>query len=82
MGRKAVELAKGFAVSRLEQGARFIDGRKAPESRKRKARAGARVALYLPPALLKALRLRCVEEERSLSDAAAAAIEAWMAKGP
>ncbi len=71
-------LAKNFAAPRLEQGQRFIDGRKVGESRKRKAQAGERVAVYLPPALVRALRLRCVEESRSISDAATEAIEAWM----
>ena len=39
---------------------------------------GRRAVLTLPPDLYKALKIRCVEEDCSVSDAVARAIETWV----
>jgi len=47
---------------------------------KRSATAGARCVVYLPPKLLKELRHKCTDDERSISDAVGEAIRGWLAK--
>lgn len=43
---------------------------------------GERINLYVPEALATKLRVRCARERRSLSDAVAAALEAWLEGEP
>lgn len=47
-------------------------------SRRRRAVRGERIAVYLPPELVEELRLRCVREKRSVSDAVTEAVSSWM----
>ncbi len=51
-------------------------------SRLKRDTVGERVTVYLPPLLAAALRRRCLNERRSLSDAITEAAEAWMETGP
>ena len=46
--------------------------------RLRRQDPGERLAVYLPPELVEALRIRCVRERRSASDAVSEAVSAWM----
>lgn len=53
--------------------------RKAPkESKLRRPTRGERVAVYLPPELMEELRIRCVQERRSVSDAVTEAVGRWV----
>ena len=45
-----------------------------PSARLRRDDPGERLAVYLPPELVQALRIHCVHERRSASDAATEAI--------
>lgn len=56
------------AAKRFEEGA---------AASRRRTEKGERVTLYLPPELAKQVRLLCVEERRSMSDAATEALTAW-----
>jgi hypothetical protein len=47
-------------------------------SRRRRPIRGERVAVYLPPELVEDLRVRCVRERRSVSDAVTEAVAFWM----
>ncbi len=59
-----------------EQAAKqFEKGREAP--RLRRVEKGERVTLYLPPDLAKRVRLLCIEERRSMSDATTEALTEW-----
>jgi len=49
-----------------------------PGSRRRRPIRGERVAVYLPPELVEDLRVRCVRERRSVSDAVTEAVAFWM----
>ena len=49
----------------------------APSRRRRPVR-GERIAVYLPPELVEDLRVRCVRERRSVSDAVTEAVASWM----
>lgn len=44
----------------------------------RAAERGERLTIYLPPSVARALRMRCADENRSASDAVAAALRAWL----
>lgn len=46
-------------------------------ARLRRVEKGERVTLYLPPELAKRVRLLCVEERRSMSDATTEALTEW-----
>ncbi len=46
-------------------------------ARLRRLEKGERVTLYLPPELAKRVRLLCVEERRSMSDATTEALTEW-----
>jgi hypothetical protein len=45
---------------------------------KRNATAGARCVVYLKPKVLKALRHKCFDDERSVSDAVNELVEKWL----
>ena len=47
-------------------------------SRLRRAERGERLAIYLPPELATALRVRCAHDHRSASDAVTEAVRAWL----
>ena len=47
-----------------------------PSKRRRPSR-GERMAVYLPPELAEALRVRCAHERRSMSDAVTEAVSIW-----
>ena len=89
MQSKHAELAKGFTLpsqpKRTEvddaTARRFIAGDAAKTtrgSRLRREESGERVAVYLPPELVTALRVRCAQERRSVSDAITEAVSAWV----
>lgn len=44
----------------------------------RAAERGERLTIYLPPAVARALRMRCADQNRSASDAVATAVLAWL----
>jgi hypothetical protein len=48
------------------------------ESRRRRPKGGQRVAAYLPSGTVKRLRLQCVKEDCSVSDAITRAVEDWL----
>jgi hypothetical protein len=52
------------------------------ESTLRREAPGERLVLNLPPDLIKRMRHQCVEEGRSLSNAAELAIRAWLDARP
>lgn len=54
----------------------------ASASRMRRAELGERMVIYLPTEAATALRVRCAQERRSLSDAVTAAVEAWLVSVP
>jgi hypothetical protein len=58
-----------------ERAAKAFEEGSAP--RLRRVGQGERVTLYLPPELVKQVRLLCVEERRSMSDAATEALTEW-----
>jgi hypothetical protein len=47
-------------------------------SRLRREATGDRVAVYLPPDMAMELRVRCVRERRSVSDAVTEAVGSWL----
>ena len=47
-------------------------------SRRRRPVRGERIAVYLPPSLVEELRVRCVRERRSVSDAVTEAVSSWI----
>lgn len=49
-----------------------------PSSKRRRPVRGERIAVYLPPELVENLRVRCVFERRSVSDAVTEAVASWM----
>lgn len=65
---KASKVVGEVAAKRFEEG---------PAATRRRTEKGERVTLYLPPELAKQVRLLCVEERRSMSDAATEALTAW-----
>ncbi len=65
---EAMELAETQSVRR----------RSPKESKLRRASRGERVAVYLPPEIVEQLRIRCVQERRSVSDAVSDAVTAWL----
>jgi hypothetical protein len=87
---KGKNLASGFQLPKApkhtpvkETTARLFVGakKKAGKSDKSLRRDGVdtvRLALYFPPDVAKALRVRCIEESRSVSDAVTAAVSAWL----
>lgn len=87
MQSKHAELAKGFTLpsqpKRTEvddaTARKFIAG-EAPKRRSRLRRevSGERIAVYLPPEIVTALRVRCAQERRSVSDAITEAVTAWV----
>jgi hypothetical protein len=48
----------------------------------RRAERGERLTVYLPPDLARRLRHRCVDDQRSVSDAITAAVLAWVEARP
>ena len=83
------KLAAGFALPNApkrteipEPAARrfeVVSDRKATApSRLRRPVLGERVAVYLPPELAEALRVRCAKERRSVSDGVTDAVSEWM----
>lgn len=58
-----------------ERAAKAFEEGSAPQLRR--VEKGERVTLYLPPHLAKQVRLLCVEERRSMSDAATEALTEW-----
>lgn len=67
-----------------ERAAAFVAAVEAPApppagaSRLRRAERGERLAIYLPPELATALRVRCAHDHRSASDAVTEAVRAWL----
>jgi hypothetical protein len=71
-----------------EQALRFVQGGQEPSprrakrlkrsSRLRREESGERVAVYLPPEAAMALRVRCAQERRSVSDAVTEAVAKWL----
>jgi len=61
-----------------EKAAAFVGGRRS--TKLRNAELGERVVAYVPPELAQALRVRCVEDRRSLSDAVTEAIRLLLEK--
>ena len=59
---------------------RFVAGK--PASKLRRDEPGERLVLNVPPELARRLRIACAEDRQSLSNAAAEAIEAWLARRP
>jgi hypothetical protein len=49
-------------------------------SRKRRSERGQRVAAYLPLGTVKLLRLQCLKEDCSISDAITRAVENWLGR--
>jgi len=74
------------AINRLVETGGKDDGtgEQAPEAAPKKERAAQtrRLTVYVPKALLRKLKLRCVHDELTLSDAAAEALSAWLEKRP
>jgi hypothetical protein len=76
----------GFIVSAIEQHAFTEPLFDEPDedtldtnaSRRRRAVRGERIAVYLPPALVEELRVRCVRQRRSVSDAVTEAVSSWI----
>jgi hypothetical protein len=91
MGHKSEKLASGFSLPSApkrtdvseDASLRFVRGGRAPSSRLRRVAGGERVAVYLPPDAATALRVRCAQERRSVSDAVTEAVAEWLkAPGP
>src|SRR3990172_6112 len=93
MGHKSDELAKGFSLPAIpkrteipeEAALRFLQGKQAEKvvsaprpSRLRRAGNGQRVAISLPPDAAVALRIRCAQERRSVSDAVTEVVTVWL----
>lgn len=68
-----------FPAIPIEEQIRIRKAKEEPiASAKRRAEKGERVAVYLPPELAHRLRIRCVREKRSLSDAFTEAAKAFL----
>jgi hypothetical protein len=94
MANKSDELAKGFSLPKVQQrtevpdelALRFVHGGRSTvgsrqgkkSSRLRREESGERVAVYLPPEAATALRVRCAQERRSVSDAVTEAVAKWL----
>jgi hypothetical protein len=49
---------------------------------RKKSAPQTRVAIYLPPALAKRLRVRCAGDGKTMSSAVAEAVQAWLGRRP
>lgn len=79
IGTSAYALPKVTARKKVpERAAKAFEEGNTP--RLRRVQKGERVTLYLPPELAKRVRLLCVEERRSMSDATTEALTAWTAR--
>jgi hypothetical protein len=82
------KLAHGFALPKPpartpvkdQAAAKFVKAERKPSrtSRLRRDSGGERIAIYLPPDLAEALRVRCARERRSISDAVTDAVTGWL----
>ena len=82
MAKKSEELAAGFALpqppKRTQVAERTARQFERGGSKMRRAVRGERVSGYIPPSMAEALKVRCVRERRSVSDAMTEALDVWL----
>ncbi len=75
--RKSLPTPKRTSVA-VDAGDRFIGGGSHTATRGKRKKAGERLTIYVPPELAEAVRVRCAQERRSLSDAGTEALSLWI----
>lgn len=87
--KKGEALAKGFELPKKpkrtdvpEEAAEEFEKAepKTDSSKLRRPARGERISPYLPPEVAEELRVKCVRERRSLSDAVTEAVRDWLKK--